>query len=76
MIGVLEKGAALIELDEKEQWMQVGVLQTGEVVWSRQFVTVFGNSSYAISVVLCAFMAGLGIGGIRFRHVVQIKQPA
>jgi spermidine synthase len=35
-----------------------------EVVWSRQFVTVFGNSSYAISVVLCAFMAGLGIGGL------------
>ncbi|MHC5035598.1 MAG: fused MFS/spermidine synthase, partial [Planctomycetota bacterium] len=34
-----------------------------EVLWSRQFVTVFGNSSYAISIVLCAFMAGLGIGG-------------
>ncbi|MHC4592418.1 MAG: hypothetical protein ACYS8L_06960, partial [Planctomycetota bacterium] len=33
-----------------------------EVLWSRQFVTVFGNSSYAISIVLCAFMAGLGIG--------------
>ncbi|MHC4591285.1 MAG: hypothetical protein ACYS8L_01165, partial [Planctomycetota bacterium] len=29
-----------------------------EVLWSRQFVTVFGNSSYAISIVLCAFMAG------------------
>lgn len=24
-----------------------------EVLWSRQFVTVFGNSSYAISIVLC-----------------------
>ena len=34
-----------------------------EVLWSRQFVTVFGNSSYAISVVLCAFMVGLGLGG-------------
>jgi len=33
-----------------------------EVLWSREFVTVFGNSSYAISVVLCAFMAGMGIG--------------
>jgi spermidine synthase len=33
-----------------------------EVLWSRQFVTVFGNSSYAISIVLCAFMAGLGVG--------------
>ncbi|MFO1475480.1 MAG: fused MFS/spermidine synthase [Verrucomicrobiota bacterium] len=35
-----------------------------EVLWSRQFVTVFGNSSYAISTVLCAYMAGLGLGGI------------
>ena len=29
-----------------------------EVLWSREFVTVFGNSSYAISIVLCAYMAG------------------
>src|SRR5512137_1840267 len=35
-----------------------------EVIWSRQFVTVFGNSSYAISIVLCAYMAGLGLGGL------------
>jgi len=35
-----------------------------EVLWSRQFVTVFGNSSYAITTVLCAFMAGLGIGNL------------
>jgi spermidine synthase len=35
-----------------------------EVLWSRQFVTVFGNSSYAISIVLCAYMAGIGLGGL------------
>jgi spermidine synthase len=35
-----------------------------EVLWSREFVTVFGNSSYAISIVLCAYMAGLGLGGL------------
>ena len=35
-----------------------------EILWSRQFVTVFGNSSYAISIVLCAFMGGLGIGSL------------
>ena len=34
-----------------------------EVLWSRQFVTVFGNSSYAISIVLCAYMCGVGLGG-------------
>ncbi len=35
---------------------------TFEILWSRQFVPIFGNSSYAISAVLCAFMAGLGVG--------------
>ena len=35
-----------------------------EMIWSRQFVTVFGNSPYAISTVLCAYMAGLGLGGL------------
>ena len=35
-----------------------------EVIWSRQFVTVFGNSSYAISIVLCAYMTGIGLGGL------------
>jgi spermidine synthase len=34
-----------------------------EILWSRQFVTVFGNSAYAASIVLCAYMAGLGFGG-------------
>ena len=37
-----------------------------EILWSRQFVTVFGNSAYAISIVLCAFMAGLGVGSLYF----------
>jgi spermidine synthase len=35
-----------------------------ELLWSRRFITVFGNSSYAVSIVLCAFMAGLGLGGL------------
>ncbi|MEW6072828.1 MAG: fused MFS/spermidine synthase [Planctomycetota bacterium] len=37
-----------------------------EILWSRQFVTIFGNSAYAISIVLCAFMAGLGAGSLFF----------
>ena len=35
-----------------------------EVLWSSQFVTIFGNSSYAVSTVLCAYMTGLGLGGL------------
>lgn len=37
-----------------------------EILWSRQFVTVFGNSAYSISIVLSAFMAGLGVGSLLF----------
>ena len=37
-----------------------------EIVWSRQFVTVFGSSTWAISVVLGAFMAGQGLGSWLF----------
>ena len=33
-----------------------------EVVWVRQLTKVLGASSYAISIVLTAFMAGLGLG--------------
>jgi spermidine synthase len=33
-----------------------------QILWTRQFIPVFGNSSYAITVVLVAFMAGLGLG--------------
>jgi len=42
-----------------------------EVLWSRQFVTVLGASTYAISVVLCAFMAGLGLGGWLGGHLAD-----
>lgn len=37
-----------------------------EILWTRQFIPVFGNSSYAITVVLAAFMAGLGLGSWLF----------
>jgi spermidine synthase len=33
-----------------------------EILWTRKFIPVFGNSSYAVTVVLAAFMAGLGLG--------------
>ncbi len=33
-----------------------------EVVWVRQLAKVLGASSYAVSIVLVAFMAGLGLG--------------
>lgn len=33
-----------------------------EVVWVRQLTTILGASSYAVSIVLMAFMGGLGLG--------------
>jgi spermidine synthase len=33
-----------------------------EIVWIRQFSQVLGASGYAVTVILAAFMAGLGLG--------------
>ena len=35
---------------------------TYELIWIKQFRLVFGGTLYAISAVLCAFMAGLALG--------------
>jgi spermidine synthase len=34
-----------------------------EVVWARQLVLVFGNTSQAVSAILTGFFAGLAVGG-------------
>src|SRR5580693_4765670 len=67
-------GKALPAQQARMSWVRCGVYAcfflSGstslifEVLWSRQFVTVFGNSSYAVSAVLCAYMTGLGLGGL------------
>jgi len=33
-----------------------------EVVWTRMFTSIFGNTTYAVSAVLAAFMGGLALG--------------
>lgn len=35
-----------------------------EVAWTRMLITVFGSTTHAVSTVLAAFMAGLGLGSI------------
>jgi spermidine synthase len=35
-----------------------------QVIWSRQLVLVFGNTTEAIGTIVTAFMAGLGLGGL------------
>ena len=35
---------------------------TYELIWIRQLALVFGGTLYAISAVLCSFMAGLSLG--------------
>lgn len=45
-----------------------------EIIWTKQFIPVFGNSSYAITIVLAAFMAGLGLGGWWFGRFADRHQ--
>lgn len=42
-----------------------------EIVWMRVFTPVFGLSVYATTTVLCAFMAGLGVGSILAPRVIR-----
>ena len=35
-----------------------------QVVWSRELVLVFGNTTQAISTIVTAFMLGLGLGSL------------
>ena len=47
-----------------------------EVVWTRLLTTVLGNTIYAVSIVISAFMAGLSIGSlIAGRYLDARKDP-
>ena len=39
-----------------------------EVAWARRFGVVFGNTIFASSAVLTAFMLGLAVGTMAFRR--------
>jgi spermidine synthase len=50
-----------------------------QVVWSSQLVVIFGNTTEAISTIVTAFLAGLGLGGLvggliapRLRHPLRM----
>lgn len=45
-----------------------------EVVWVRLFTGVFGNTTYAVTAVLAAFMAGLSLGGYLFGRLVDTRK--
>lgn len=42
-----------------------------EVVWTRMMTLVFGISVYAVTTVLCSFMAGLALGSLYFGRVAD-----
>lgn len=47
-----------------------------EVVWLRMLGLVFGHTVYAITTVLAAFMAGLGLGSVLFgRRAARFADP-
>jgi len=47
-----------------------------EVVWLRMLSLVFGHTVYAITTVLAAFMAGLGLGSFLFgRRAARFPDP-
>jgi spermidine synthase len=45
-----------------------------EIVWTRLFRHVLGNSTYATSMVLCTFMGGLALGGLLGGMIMSRKR--
>lgn len=49
---------------------------TYQTLWARQLHLVFGTSTFAITTVLTAYMAGLAIGGfVMARHADRVRRP-
>jgi len=44
-----------------------------EVMWTRMLVRIFGTSSFAVSTVLAAYMAGLALGSYLFGRLIDRK---
>jgi spermidine synthase len=44
---------------------------TYEIAWTRMLTLVFGHTVFSVSVVLAAFMAGLGLGSYLFGYAVD-----
>jgi len=42
-----------------------------EIYWTRSLVFVLGNSTYALSTMLCAFLTGIALGGYLVRYVIR-----
>ncbi len=42
-----------------------------EIIWTRQLTLVFGHTVYSVSIVLAAFMAGLGFGSYIWGHHID-----
>ena len=47
-----------------------------EVVWARQLVLVFGNTTQAISAILTGFFAGMAIGSVLGGRIAdRVRNP-
>ena len=47
-----------------------------EVVWSRQLVLVFGNTTQAVSTILTGFFGGMAIGSVvGGRYADRVRSP-
>ena len=42
-----------------------------EIYWTRSLVFVLGNSTYAMSTMLCAFLSGIALGGFAVRFLMR-----
>lgn len=47
-----------------------------QVIWVRLLTRIFGTTTFAVSTLLAAFMAGLGLGSaLAWRYLVKVRHP-
>lgn len=47
-----------------------------EVVWARQLILIFGNTTQAVSTILAIFFAGLALGSLIFGRLIdRVRKP-
>lgn len=78
--GALPGAPAAFASSIPRQFVAIALLLSGfatfgyEILWFRALRYLFGNSTYAFTIMLVVFLSGLGIGGLAFRRVSRLPR--
>lgn len=78
---IAEEGTDAKPSSEESLWLRrlvlIGLGISGltsfayEIYWTRSLVFILGNSTYALTTMLSAFLTGIGLGGFLVRYIIR-----